>query len=447
MNVSNLELILVQKISNSTSTLDTLIYSKALQELKTGTVTVVNTTADLPNPNTAFVGHLFYEKTTEAMYLIDELGYARRITSETDNINTWGANNAGQLGNGNLPVARCSPSSVSGGGNNWWKISSGYSSVLAIKTNGSLWAWGSNCCGQLGIETTFSKSSPVLVISNVNNWIEVSSAGDSSGGIKADGTLWTWGSNQNGVLGDGTTTNKSSPDQVAGGGTTWCALSMRASSAAIKTDGTLWTWGFNASFNGGGALGDGTTTARNSPGTTAGGGTNWRTVSVGSGHMGAIKTDGTLWTWGCNTYGQLGIGNTTNTCSPATVAGGGTNWCAISAGNNFTAAIKTDGTLWTWGENGAGRLGDGTVSSRTSPGTVAGGGTTWSRICAGCLHTAAIKTDGTLWTWGGNTCGQLGDGTITSRNSPVTTVAGGTNWTNVSTSNNGTVAICAIRGG
>jgi len=283
MNVSNLELILVQKISNSTSTLDTLIYSKALQELKTGTITVVNTTADLPNPNTAFIGHLFYEKTTEAMYIVDKLGYAKKI-----------------------PIER------------------------------SLYTWGNNGYGQLGDGTTTSRRSPGTVAGPKADWIAVSSGRVVTAAIKIDGTLWTWGGNNVGQLGDGTTTSRSSPGTVAGGGSTWCSASSgHCHTAAVKSDGTLWTWGYNSW----GMLGDGTTTSRRSPGTTAGGGTTWCAVSAGRCYTAAVKTDGTLWTWGINGYGQLGTGNTTQRSSPGTVAGGGTTWSKVSAGYFHTAAI------------------------------------------------------------------------------------------------------------
>jgi hypothetical protein len=206
--------------------------------------------------------------------------------------------------------------------------------------------------------------------------------------------------------------------------------------SAIKTDGTLWTWGNNAR----GALGTGNITDRSSPGTTAGGGTNWIQTSAGSSSdvsssaVGAIKSDGTLWTWGSNNQGMLGTGNETDRSSPGTTAGGGTDWKQVDISKNeeHIGAIKTDGTLWTWGENGSGQLGDGTAgtgTSRSSPGTTAGGGTNWKIVSNG---RAAIKTDGTLWTWGSNTNGELGDGTTTRRSSPGTTAGGGTNWKEIS---------------
>ena len=155
-------------------------------------------------------------------------------------------------------------------------------------------------------------------------------------------------------------------------------------------------------------------------------------MSGGGSHTAAIKTDGTLWTWGLGTNGQLGDNTATTKSTPVTTFAGGTNWKQVSGGVNHTAAIKTDGTLWTWGINTYGSLGDNTIINRSTPVTTFAGGTNWKQVIAGSAHCAAIKTDGTLWTWGGGTSGQLGDNTIVNRSTPVTTFAGGTNWKQVS---------------
>ena len=268
---------------------------------------------------------------------------------------------------------------------NRWRLMNGVD-VLPV-TQGTLWTWG------------LTTSSPVTVVGGGTTWNQVSVGFESNAAIKTDGTLWTWGVNNFGQLGDGTTTSRSSPGTVAGGGTNWSQVTTNSYTsvigvvAAIKTDGTLWTWGANFS----GALGNNTTINRSSPGTTAGGGTNWKQVSAGGYYstMTAIKTDGTLWTWGNNITGQLGDGTTTTRSSPGTTAGGGTNWSQVSVGQFIpnVAAIKTDGTLWTWGYNQTyGGLGDGTTIDRSSPGTVAGGGTNWSQISVGIATTAAIQT-------------------------------------------------------
>jgi alpha-tubulin suppressor-like RCC1 family protein len=163
------------------------------------------------------------------------------------------------------------------------------------------------------------------------------------------------------------------------------------------------------------------------------GGTNWKQVSCSSqGHISAIKTDGTLWTWGSNSYGQLGVNDTNTRCTPVTTFAGGTNWKQVDCGWFHTAAIKTDGTLWVWGRNDFGNLGINNTTQRNTPVTTFAGGTNWKQVDCGQNQTAAIKTDGTLWTWGSNNSGNLGINNTTNRCTPVTTFAGGTNWKQVS---------------
>ena len=202
--------------------------------------------------------------------------------------------------------------------------------------------------------------------------------------------LWSWGRNNYGQLGDNTITSKSSPVQTIAGGTNWKSVAGGwFHTAAIKTDGTLWLWGYNSS----GQLGDNTITHRISPVQTIAGGTNWKSVAGGSYHTAAIKTDGTLWTWGRNDYGQLGDNTITNRSSPVQTISSGTNWKSVAGGWYHTAAIKTDGTLWLWGYNGTGQLGDNTVTHRSSPVQTISGGTNWKLVACGWNHTAAIKDD------------------------------------------------------
>jgi alpha-tubulin suppressor-like RCC1 family protein len=308
-----------------------------------------------------------------------------------------------------------------------------YPNLIPSLASPELWTWGWNNAtyggaGQLGDGTTSNRSLPVTVGGGAT-WTQAAGGEFQTAGIKSDGTLWTWGHNQWGQLGTGNTTSRSSPGTTAGGGTNWKQVATGwLTMAAVKTDGTLWTWG----YDGYGILGAGTLgQSRSSPGTTAGGGTNWKQVAVASYNMAAVKTDGTLWTWGIGGAGRLGTGATTDRSSPGTTAGGGTNWKQVAVGKSegWVAAVKTDGTLWTWGTNGSGQLGTGNTTDRSSPGTTAGGGTNWKMVgCAWVNYMAGIKTDGTLWTWGDNTRGQLGTGNTTSRSSPGTTAGGGTDW-------------------
>ena len=354
----------------------------------------------------------------------------------------WGYNNAGQLGISNL-TNKSSPVTTCGGGTNWCQISTGGYSSAAIKTDGTLWTWGSGGYGRLGTGTTSSYSSPVTTAGGGTTWCQVSGGMHHIASIKTDGTLWAWGRNHVGQLGTGNLTCYSSPVTTAGGGTTWRQVSGGFfHTASIKTDGTLWTWGQNTS----GQLGTGNGNLYSSPVTTAGGGTTWCQVSSGFFHTASIKTDGTLWMWGYNDKGQLGIGDTAHQSSPVTTCGGGTNWCQVSGSACNTLAIKTDGTLWIWGQNSSGQLGTGDLTWYSSPVTTAGGGTTWCQGSAGCNFSSAIKTDGTLWTWGRNNEGELGTGNTTSYSSPVT-ITGGTNWCQVSGGGYFTAAIKQVTKG
>ena len=339
----------------------------------------------------------------------------------------FGQNLYGGLGDQTL-ISKSSPIQVIGGGTNWKQVSAGGTCTSAIKTDGTLWSWGRNNNGQLGDNTIVNKSSPVQVSGGGTNWKQVSAGGFHTTAIKTDGTLWTWGSNSLGQLGDNTIVSKSTPVQVTMGGvanTNWKQVvgGGQNYTAAIKTDGTLWSWGYNAFGN----LGDNTIVDKSTPVQVSGGGTNWKQVSCALYHTAAIKTDGTLWLWGFNLNGGLGDNTRVNKSTPVQVSGGGTNWKQVACILQQTAAIKTDGTLWLWGRNDFGQLGLNDIIYRSTPVQVIGGGTNWKQVCIGSTsyHTAAIKTDGTLWVWGRNDFGQLGVNTTANISSPIQTVSGG----------------------
>ncbi len=349
---------------------------------------------------------------------------------------SWGYNGLGAAGDETL-VNRSSPVQTVASGSNWKLVGVGGYHNAAIKTDGTLWTWGYNGNGTLGNNTTASTSSPVQTIAAGTNWKYVYSNQMSVFAIKTDGSLWVWGNNGNGQLGTGNLTNYSSPVQL-GTEKNWKLISSNSYfSAAIKTDGTLWTWGYNND----GTLGDNTRIDKSSPVQTIAAGTNWKSTSTGIYHVTAIKTDGTLWLWGQNNNGQLGTNNTTNRSSPVQTVAGGTNWKQSSGGQSHTAAIKTDGTLWLWGRNIYGQLGTNNTTNRSSPVQTVAGGTNWKLLACGRNHTAAIKTDGTLWLWGYNNYGQLGDNTVLSKSSPIQTISGGTNWKQVSSVGFNTSAI------
>ena len=281
---------------------------------------------------------------------------------------------------------------------------------ITITPSSKLFTWGRQSAGTLGdnIATNSSKSSPGQVGSGTT-WAEVEVNrydGQHSLALKRDGTLWTWGSNFRGQLGLNLpgANYKSSPTQI-GSSTDWASISAgRESSGAIKTTGTLWLWG-NQSYGAMAGAGPGGGNA-SSP-TQIGSLTNWSKLAKGDTTAMAIKTDGTLWAWGQNTDGHLGINSVSNNVDSPVQVGAGTTWSEVSVGQKCVMAIKTDGTLWAWGLNDYGQLGLGNIINRSSP-TQVGAGTTWMKVTSGHGTGAAIKTDGTLWTWGRNDRGQLG---------------------------------------
>jgi len=356
------------------------------------------------------------------------------------NLFTWGNNLGGKLGD-NTIIGRSTPVVTFAGGANWKQVSCGQDHTAAIKTDGTLWTWGDGGSGKLGDNTTTSRSTPVTTFAGGTNWKQVSCVGNlGTRAIKTDGTLWVWGFNSAGHLGTNNTTQRNTPITTFAGGTNWKQVAGGGlHTTAIKTDGTLWTWGPN-NF---GQLGDNTTTNRSTPVTTFAGGNNWKQVSCGYRHTTAIKTDGTLWIWGDNSSGQLGInlaGATNSRTTPVTTFAGGNNWKQVSGGRDHTAAIKTDASLWIWGDGGSGRLGINDTTNRSTPVTTFAGGNNWKQVGAGRFQTAAIKTDGTLWTWGSNG----GSNDAITRSIPVTTFAGGTNWKQVASGNSHTAATTYI---
>jgi len=243
---------------------------------------------------------------------------------------TWGQGAAGEHGlnlTGNQVIS--SPVQV-GALTNWASISTNQFSVYAIKTDGTLWAWGTGSSGQVPVGANNSYSSPKQV-GALTNWLKVSGGSYISAyAIKTDGTLWAWGANSDGALGDGTITNRNSPVQI-GSLTNWSVVSgANNCGAAIKTDGTLWTWG----NNGNGQLGSGTTTNRSSP-VQVGALTNWLSIAGFYFNFSSVKTDGTLWVMGNGTYGQLGLSDTADRSSP-TQLGALTGWAKPCKGTNGT---------------------------------------------------------------------------------------------------------------
>jgi hypothetical protein len=300
-----------------------------------------------------------------------------------------------------------------------------------LKDDGTLWTWGQNDDGGLGDNTTDYRSSPVQTVCGGNDWksMVVGTYYEHCAAIKTDGTLCLWGYNDSGEIGDETTGSRSSPVQTICGGTEWKQVASGGKhTAAIKNNGTLWIWG----NNGHGQLGNDTEDDKSSPIQTICGGTDWKSVSCGERFTAAIKNNGTLWIWGENADGQLGDETSDDKSSPVQTIAGGTDWKQISCGDNHMIAIKNNGTCWTWGSNSDGQLGDETTSDRSSPVQTVTYGTDWKQVDGGQYESAAIKNDGTCWVWGYGENGELGDGTAISKSSPVQTVMADTNWLYVS---------------
>jgi alpha-tubulin suppressor-like RCC1 family protein len=346
---------------------------------------------------------------------------------------SWGSNGSGQLGLGNT-TSYSSPKQV-GALRAWSKVAEGNGFTLSIKTDGSLWSWGQGYWGALGLGNVTYYSSPKQV-GSLTSWSNIACGSSHALATKTDGTLWSWGKNTEGQLGLGDATNRSSPAQV-GSLITWLAVACGPYfSLATKTDGTLWSWG-NNNF---GQLGIGNITRYSSP-KQIGSLVNWSKIS-GFGNSGstvAIKTDGTIWIWGANAQGQLGLGNTTNYSSPKQI-GALTSWLNISGGGYGTVlATRTNNTLYGWGYNNVGQLGLGDTTNRSSPNQI-GALVNWLSVSVGIRASLSIKTDGTLWAWGGGASGALGLGSTTNYSSPKQ-VGNLTSWLSVSAGYYSTVAI------
>jgi alpha-tubulin suppressor-like RCC1 family protein len=359
---------------------------------------------------------------------------------------SWGGNGYGQLGD-NTSTQRNTPVTTFAGGANWKQVVCGRFHSAGIKTDGTLWTWGRNNGGQLGDNTTTQRNTPVTTFAGGTNWKQVSGGflASHTTAIKTDGTLWIWGSNNVGQIGDNTITNRLTPVTTFAGGTNWKQVSSNlGTTGAVKTDGTLWMWGGAIDFDYTGQLGNNLSglsgNRRSTPITTFVGGTNWKQISCGAYQTAAVKTDGTLWVWGTNGYGTLGDNTSTQRNTPVTTFAGGTNWKQVAAGDAVTSGIKTDGTLWTWGQNFFALLGNNSSSNSLTPVTTFAGGTNWKQIAVS-NNAIAIKTDGTLWTWGRNAYGEQGINSSGGRSTPVTTFAGGTNWKQVDSSRVFTIAI------
>jgi alpha-tubulin suppressor-like RCC1 family protein len=403
--------------------------TNALNFLASNTVTTVTTADNLPDV-VLHKGRMIYVSSENVYYFSNGDIWSKDFTSTLsaykNDIWCWGVKSSGFDFGSNTPQ----PFSKTFFNDTLVKkIFSGATNYFLLKPNNTLWAWGRGCSGQLGIGNDANQQCPVIVAGNFTDWSEVCASNLRASGIRSNGTIWTWGNNDFGELGDNCLQCRSSPVSVVGGITNWCQVAMGDQHAiALRTNGTVWAWG----RNGEGQLAQNDVINRSSP-VQVGTDTDWCRLSTRGNHNLALKTNGTLWTWGFNTCGQLAQNDVINRSSPVQV-GTDTDWCQISASQTHSLALRNNGTLWAWGFNYCGKLGSGNTINTSSPVSVVGGITNWSKVVAGFDHNHAITSSGTLWAWGRNcqffSSGTLGVCGTSSQCSPVR-VNEFTDWTDV----------------
>ena len=294
-------------------------------------------------------------------------------------------------------------------------VAAGYEHTMAIRNDGTLWGWGQNNDDQLGNGCCLADGVPSQI--GTSTWKAVAAGSDFTVAIRNDGTLWGWGYGFYGADGTGLLGSADPPTKV-GTATSWVSVAAGGQmGAGIRSDGTLWTWGNDLD----GQLGIGSNHDQRSSPVQVGTATNWKSVSVGVSSMLGIRTDGTLWAWGDNTYGEVGDGTTTERDTPVQI-GAATNWTSVAAGQKNSLAVRGDGSLWTWGDNQYGEIGDGTTGgSRLWPEQIGYTGD-WQSVATGWMTAGvaggALRRDGTLWLWGSGVDGELGDGTTANTDSP-----------------------------
>lgn len=333
----------------------------------------------------------------------------------------WGPNDSGQLG-ANIPRSIRSPKSIVLGANKTFcHITTGGNFSVSIDKNGRLWAWGQNTTGFIGDNSTTARYTPLSVLGSVKTFCKVSSGSNFTLAITNSGRIWAWGGNGNGRLGDNSTTSRLTPVAVLGSIKTFCQIyGGSAHSMAIDKYGKAWAWG-NNSF---GALGDNSVTQRLTPVAVAGALKTFCQISGGVAFTIALTNSGRAWGWGDNYGGQIGSDSSivVSSNSPRAVIGATKTFCKIYCGSYHTVAIDKYGRVWGWGYGDRGQLANNSFDNQCSPVSALGAIKTFCEISAGFAHTAAIDKNGRLWGWGYNDTGQLGDGTLTDRCTPVSVV-------------------------
>lgn len=352
----------------------------------------------------------------------------------------WGLNLSGQLGDGTGQNSLASvPVFQTTTGSTWLAFAAGDLFSLGITSKGAMWGWGYNRNGQLGDGGSTAQKSPVPV-GTATNWVTVAAGKAHAVALQKDNTLWTWGRNVDGQLGDGTLIDKSAPVKIVDPVVTpapatvvaikWVEVAAgEAHTMARQSDGTVWTWGGNTKSQ----LGNSSTTPSKPTAVTLPTPDEkafFVAIAAGGQHSLAIRSDGTMWAWGANDFGQVGSGSNFDSIAtpvrlifdidPKSTANNSLD--KVAAGGFHTLAIMTDGTLWAWGLNADGQLGNDSTDDARVPQRV-GLDKDWVAVAAGQYFSFALKSDGTLWAWGRNTSGELGIGSTTSTSKPTLVVA------------------------
>jgi alpha-tubulin suppressor-like RCC1 family protein len=307
-----------------------------------------------------------------------------------------------------------------------WKMVDGGSLYnVAIRADSSLW-WFKHFASGLDNQLTPATFEHPKLISSNKDWSSISAGIWHFYALKKDGTLWTMGKNIYGTIGDGTFSDKPTLTQI-GNSNDWKIISTNYNhTLAIKTNGSLWCWGNNSSYQLSNVVAQ--YSSMSTP-IQIGTDLDWKIICAGSSSSFAIKQDGTLWAWGFNGYGQLGDGTIANKQFPTKI--GNSLWKKISSNGNTTFAIKNDGTLWAWGKNTIGQFGNNTTLSSNSPLQI-GTFNTWKEIDSDGEYAIALKTDNSLWAWGKNNYGKIGDNSTVTKKIP-TQIASATGWRYTST--------------
>jgi len=397
-------------------------------------------TANIPAGTTVYVEELGVPVVAGSQSWLGLDGRTYRKDKPDRQIWSWGEARDGALGHGSQ-IDSSSPVREISSSTDWCFIRAGRCSSFAINYSGQLYSWGQNGSGgMLGDGTATGRCSPVQNYCSETNWSYVSQGPGNTFGVKNDGTLWVWGGNTCGGLGLNDTVNRCSPVQEITN-SRWCnaaAGGFGLVGTAIKTDGTLWSWGCNIW----GQTATNDTVCYSSPVQEITSSTNWCKVDFGNNHAMAIKTDGTLWGWGNGTlYGQLATYVKINYSSPIQELSSSTNWIAVSGGYAQSIGIKSDGTLWGWGRSDQGVLGVGVLCNYSSPVQEISSSTNWSDAGTGIRYSTGIKTDGTIWSWGCNLTGTLATGDTTCYSSPIQELTSATDWYAVSLADFHTAAI------